>query len=58
MCERLEILEQSLVNLKAKNKTMWDTYGSELCAGQMIREEEILQEKINKLKEELENDKI
>ena len=58
MSKRLEILEQSLAEVKRKNKSMWDTYGSELCAGEMIGEERALQEKINKLKEELENDKI
>ena len=58
MSKRLEILEQSLAEVKRKNKSMWDTYGSELCAGEMIGEERALQEKINKLKEELENDRI
>lgn len=58
MSKRLQILEASLEKLKESHRSLWDTYGSELCAGDMIGEEEALQEKINKLKEELENDKV
>ena len=58
MSKRLQILEASLEKLKESHLSLWDTYGSELCAGDMIGEEEALQEKIDKLKEELENDKI
>jgi hypothetical protein len=58
MSKRLEILEKALEELKESNRSSWDMYGSELCAGDMIGQERALQEKINKLKEELENDKI
>ena len=53
MSKRLEILEQSLKKLRESNRSAWDTYGSELCAGGMIAEERALEEKIKKLKEEL-----
>ena len=53
MSKRLEILEQSLKKLREYNRSAWDTYGSELCAGEMIAEERALEEKIKKLKEEL-----
>lgn len=58
MSKRLEILEKALEELKESNRASWDMYGSELCAGDMIGQERALQEKIDKLKEELENDKI
>jgi hypothetical protein len=58
MSKRLEILEQSLAKLKEKNRSLWDTYGSELCAGEMIGEERALEEKIEHLKKELQNDEI
>ncbi len=31
----------------------WNTYGSELCAGDIIRKEEELENKINELKKNL-----
>ena len=58
MSKRLEVLESAFEKLKDSHRSLWDTYGSELCAGDMIGEEQALQEKINKLKEELENDKV
>ena len=42
----IEELEQELVELKEQHKSMWDTYGSELCAGDMIRKEEELENEI------------
>jgi len=47
----LEELEKELADLKASNSSQWDTYGSELCAGDMIRQEENLEKEIVKLKE-------
>lgn len=58
MSKRLQILEQALADLKESNRTSWDIYGSELCAGDMIGQERALQEKIDNLKKELENDEI
>jgi len=58
MSKRLEVLETALKNLKESNKAAWDMYGSELCAGDMIGQEKALEEKIKKLKEELNDDKI
>ena len=46
----IEELEKELEDLKASHRSMWDTYGSELCAGDMIRQEEELEKKILKLK--------
>ena len=48
--KELEKLEQELTDLKESNKSLWDRYGSELCAGEMIAEETALQKKIEKLK--------
>lgn len=52
MSKRLEILEKALADMKASNRAAWDIYGSELCAGEMIKEEEKLQKKIDVLKKE------
>ena len=35
---------------KADNKSAWDHYGSELCAGSMINEEEAIENKIKSLR--------
>lgn len=39
-------LEKELKELKALHKSMWETYGSELCGAEMIAEEDKLIEKI------------
>ena len=41
---------EELEKVKASNKRAWDTYGSELCAGEMIGEERALKDKIAELK--------
>lgn len=46
----IEQLEQELKEMKDSHRSLWDTYGSELCAGDMIRQEEELEKKILKLK--------
>jgi hypothetical protein len=46
----IEQLEKELADLKAYHKSAWDTYGSELCAGDMIRQEEELKKEILRLK--------
>ncbi len=46
----IEELEKELEKMKASHRSMWDTYGSELCAGEMIRNEEKLEKKIQELK--------
>lgn len=51
MEKTVEQLEKELTELKASHKSQWDTYGSELCAGDMIRQEEKLEKEISKLKE-------
>ena len=50
MNTQIKILEKSLEKMRESNRSSWDTYGSELCAGEMIREERELEEKISKLK--------
>lgn len=52
MSKKLEVLEKALSDMKASHRSQWDSYGSELCAGDMIRQEEDLEKKIAKLKEE------
>jgi len=54
----IEELEKELSNLKDHHKSAWDTYGSELCAGDMIAQEEKLEKEIKKLKAEKEASSI
>ena len=46
----IEELEQELKKMKQIHMSLWETYGSELCSADMIRQEEKLEEKIKKLK--------
>jgi len=46
----IEELEKELEDLKTSHRSQWDTYGSELCAGDMIRQEEELEKEILKRK--------
>lgn len=39
-----------LTKLRKKHKESWDIYGSELCAGEMLKKEELLEKKINEIK--------
>ena len=48
--QEIKKLEKELQDLKASNRSMWDSYGSELCAGAMINEEEQLEKEIERLK--------
>ena len=50
MKKTIEQLEKELEDLKTSHRSQWDTYGSELCAGDMIRQEEELEKKIANLK--------
>jgi hypothetical protein len=45
-------LVQNLQRLKAQNKDLWMTYGSELCTGDMIGKEETIELKIKMLADE------
>lgn len=56
MDKRLELLEKALSDMKDSHRAGWEMYGSELCAGDMIRKEEELEKKIAKLKEEIEKE--
>lgn len=53
---QLKQLKQRLVNLKAENLASWQYYGSELCTGDLIRQESNLQLEILKLEEEIKNE--
>jgi len=46
-------LADKLAEIKRSNRSCWDSYGSELCAGEMIREEENIEKKIEKLRNEI-----
>jgi len=46
----LEKLENELKKMEKMHLSLAKTYGSELCAGDMFRQEDKLKEKINKLK--------
>ena len=48
----IEELEKELKDLRKYHRSISETYGSELCAGDMIRQEEELEKKIRKLKVE------
>ncbi len=43
-------LLDTLQKTRESNRSAWDTYGSELCAGAMIKEEETIEKKIEKLR--------
>lgn len=44
----IEELEKELEIIKESNKSAWDTYGSELCAGDMIGRENALEREIQR----------
>jgi len=48
--EKINILVDKLSKAKELNKSAWDTYGSELCAGEMIGEERKIEEEIEILR--------
>lgn len=48
--QKIKKLEKELKEIKESNHSMWDSYGSELCAGAMINEEEKLEKEIERLK--------
>ena len=45
----LEDLKKELEELRESNRGSWDTYGSELCAGDMIGQERYLEELIKQI---------
>ena len=54
----IDELEKELADLKEHHKTAWDIYGSELCAGDMIAQEENLEKEITKRKTKKEEEYI
>lgn len=53
--KKIEKLKIKLNKLKDDNRSAWDTYGSELCAGEMIREETKIEKEIEDLEFELDD---
>lgn len=53
MNEQIKKLEKALASMRMNHKASWDIYGSELCSGEMIKEEEKLEKKIEQLKSSL-----
>lgn len=52
----VEELEKELERMRESHRSLWDTYGSELCAGDMIRQEKNLESEIEKLKNRVKED--
>jgi hypothetical protein len=48
----LNKLIDKLEEVRNSNRSAWNTYGSELCAGSMIKEEEDIEKEIQKLRDE------
>lgn len=46
---KIDSLYKKLEKTRASNRSMWDSYGSELCAGEMIKEEEKIEKEIERL---------
>ena len=49
MEKTIDQLNKELNDLRSEHKALWQQYGSELCAGDMIRKEERLERKIKSL---------
>lgn len=47
-----EKLEKKLEDMRTEHRAVWEQYGSELCAGEMIAKEEKLENQIKNLKDE------
>lgn len=50
---KIEKLEEKLSLMREDHIKLWEVYGSELCAGEMIKKEDALERKIEKLKKVL-----
>lgn len=46
---KINVLREQLRELRERNLTLWNTYGSELCAGDMERRERALEAEITAL---------
>lgn len=49
--EKIDTLKKELSDLRQSNMDSWNTYGSELCAEDMISKEKKLEDQIKKLEE-------
>jgi hypothetical protein len=52
--KELKEYEEKLESLRKYNESIWSTYGSELSANELIRDEERIEKKIKELKLKLE----
>ena len=48
--DKIHELQKTLEKLKDDNQSAWETYGSELCAGDMIGQEKSIEEQIEELR--------
>ena len=55
---KLEELEKRLENMKTYHKSVWNEYGSELCAGDMLRKEKEIMDEIKELLDSPETENI
>ena len=53
--EKIALKKEELRKLEESNRSAWDTYGSELCAGDMSAKEKRLQDEIDLLEDNGEN---
>lgn len=51
--KEIKKLEEELIEVRSSNEWAWDHYGSELCTGEMIANEEKLEKRIEHLKKSL-----
>jgi len=49
--DNIEKLEEALIRLRKLNREMWETYGSELCASDMLSKEQEIEDLIKSLRE-------
>jgi hypothetical protein len=56
--DKINDLVAKLEKTKESNRSAWDTYGSELCAGGMIGEENYIEEQIEELRRNVSNTEI
>jgi len=56
--DKINNLVDKLKKAKELNKSAWETYGSELCAGDMIGEEQCIEEQIEELRRNVSETKI
>ncbi len=46
---KIEELEKKLLDMRSYHMSIWNEYGSELCAGDMIKQEKEIEDEIKEL---------